>query len=142
MMWLFRSDIRSKGLKKRLINASNLFIRKIVCNFVNDNIYPMAMQTTSHTEKTASALLSNCGSMTSFRHGKHNIRFRTSPRLERYTAVKEWDSGYIVVMARYRGIGEVEDYIDLVPILHNLYINPSEFLKPIQTVEISYDEPQ
>ena len=33
---------------------------------------------------------------------------------------------------------EYEDYIDLVPILENLYMDPDEFLKPIKGVEIQY----
>lgn len=78
--------------------------------------------------------------MTSFRHGSQHIRFRTSPRLERYTAIKEWDNGYIVVTAKYQGIGEVEEYIDLIPILRNLYIDAESFLKPIKSVEIIYEQ--
>ena len=39
-------------------------------------------------------------------------------------------------MADYEGLGIMEDYIDLVPILHNLYINPQKFLKNIRTVKI------
>ena len=85
---------------------------------------------------TNEAILSNKEDMTSFKFGDYNIRFRTPSRLKRYTDVKEWDNGYIVVMADYDGIGITEDYIDLVPILKNLYINPSVFLKPIQTVKI------
>ena len=86
------------------------------------------------------ALLSNDGDMTSFRYGNSNIRFRTSKRLKRYTEVKEWDNGYIVVMADYEGLGETEEYIDLLPILKNLYINPETFLKPIKSVKIDYHE--
>lgn len=85
---------------------------------------------------TNEAILSNKEEMTSFKFGNYNIRFRTPSRLKRYTDVKEWDNGYIVVMADYDGIGITEEYIDLVPILKNLYINPSVFLKPIQTVKI------
>ena len=85
---------------------------------------------------TSEAILSNKEDMTSFKFGNYNIRFRTPSRLKRYTDVKEWDNGYIVVMADYDGIGITEEYIDLVPILKNLYINPSVFLKPIQTVKI------
>ena len=81
------------------------------------------------------ALLSNQGDMTSFRYGNSNIRFRTPKRLKRYTEVKERDNGYIVVMADYEGMGETEEYIDLLPILKNLYINPETFLKPIKTVK-------
>ena len=86
------------------------------------------------------ALLSNQGDMTSFRYGNSNIRFRTPKRLKRYTEVKEWDNGYIVVMADYEGLGETEEYIDLLPILKNLYINPETFLKPIKSVKIDYNE--
>ena len=32
-----------------------------------------------------------------------------------------------------------EDYIDLLPILDNLYIEPEEFLAPIKEVEVRYD---
>lgn len=91
-------------------------------------------------KKSSLALLSSDGDMSSFRYGFQNIRFRTSPKLERYTSVKEWDNGYIVVMAKYKDIGEIEDYIDLVPILQNLYIDPHVFLKPIKSVEIRYVE--
>ena len=86
------------------------------------------------------ALLSNQGDMTSFRYGNSNIRFRTPKRLKRYVDVKEWDNGYIVVMADYEGLGETEEYIDLLPILKNLYINPETFLKPIKSVKIDYNE--
>ena len=78
--------------------------------------------------------------MTSFTFVNYNIRFRTPSRLKRYTDVKEWDNGYIVVMADYDGIGITEEYIDLIPILKNLYINPSLFLKPIQTVKIKQND--
>ncbi len=87
---------------------------------------------------SSEALLSNQGDMTSFRYGNSNIRFRTPKCLKRYTEVKEWDNGYIVVMADYEGMGETEEYIDLLPILKNLYINPETFLKPIKTVKIDY----
>lgn len=82
------------------------------------------------------AVLSNRQDMTSFRYGDYNIRFRTSSVLKRYTEVKEWDNGYIVVMADYEGIGITEEYIDLIPILHNLYIDPEKLLANIKTVII------
>ena len=89
---------------------------------------------------TKQAILSNKGDMTSFTFGYYKIRFRTPSRLKRYTDVKKWDNGYIVVMADYDGIGITEEYIDLIPILKNLYINPSLFLKPIQTVKIKQND--
>lgn len=91
-------------------------------------------------EHSSLAFLSNEGDMTSFRYENNNIRFRTPKRLKRYMEIKEWDKGYIVVMADYEGIGLTEDYIDLQPILKNLYINPDNFLKPIKSVKIDYHE--
>ena len=55
---------------------------------------------------SSEALLSNNGDMTSFWYGNSNIRFRAPKRLKRYVDVKEWDNGYIVVMADYEGLGE------------------------------------
>ena len=91
-------------------------------------------------KNSSETLLSTNGDMASFRYGNSNIRFRTPKRLKRYVDVKEWDNGYIVVMADYEGLGETEEYIDLLPILKNLYINPETFLKPIKSVKIDYHE--
>lgn len=82
------------------------------------------------------AFLSNEGAYTIFRFNDQTIRFRTSARLECYTEVREWDHGYLVVMAKYEDIGEVEEYIDLIPILENLYYDVDEFLKSIKEVKI------
>ena len=83
------------------------------------------------------AVLSSKGRYTSFSFGGTVVRFRTSSALERYVRVLKWDDGYIEVLARYNG-REEEEYIDLIPILDNLYINSEEFLKPIKKVEVSY----
>ena len=45
--------------------------------------------------------------------------------------------GYIEVDTEYAD-GIEEEYIDLEPILENLFINPSKFLKPIKRVEVCY----
>ena len=82
------------------------------------------------------AVLSNQHDLTSFRYGDYNVRFRTPSVLKKYTEVKEWEQGYLVVMADYEGMGVVEEYIDLIPILRNLHINPENFLKNIKTVII------
>ena len=84
------------------------------------------------------AILSSDKLFTSFLFNGYQIRFRTSPRLERYTRIVEWDNGYLVVMAKYEGHAEEEEYIDLIPILENLYFDVDEFLKPIQRVRIEY----
>ena len=82
-------------------------------------------------------ILSNKGEYTIFTYGNYNIRFKTSHMLERYTKVLEWDNGYLVVMAKYKSNPvDEEEYIDLIPILQNLYIDAEEFLKPITKVKI------
>ena len=79
-------------------------------------------------------------SITIFIFRNQVIRFVTSSKLEKYTSIKEWDHGYLVVTAKYKNLNEMEEYIDLIPILKNLYINPSLFLKPIQTVKIKQND--
>lgn len=83
------------------------------------------------------AYISNKGRYSSFEYAGNVIRFMTSPRLVRYTQVKKWDDGYLEVMAQY-GEREEEEYIDLVPILRNLYIDPKTFLQPIKKVELAH----
>ena len=84
------------------------------------------------------ATLRNNEEYTIFEFNNQIIRFVTSSKLERYTQVKEWDHGYLVVMAMYRNLGEVEEYIDLIPILKNLYYDVDTFLEPIKEVRIEY----
>lgn len=54
----------------------------------------------------------------------------------RDTKIVEWDNGYLVVMAKYKEKPEVEEYIDLIPILNMLYYDTERFLKPIKEVRI------
>lgn len=85
----------------------------------------------------ATAYLSSKEGVSCFSYGERAIRFRTSDSLEKYLRVKDWDSGYLVVDAVYRGLpGVTEDYIDLVPILENLYMDPESFCRPIEEVAI------
>lgn len=84
------------------------------------------------------AILRNSGEYTIFQFNNQIIRFVTSSKLERYTKVMEWDRGYLVVMAKYRNLDEVEEYIDLIPILQNLYYDIDAFLEPIKEVRIEY----
>ena len=84
------------------------------------------------------AILRSQGEYTIFQFNHDIIRFRTSTRLERYTSVVEWDHGYLVVMAKYKNIGEVEEYIDLIPILDKLYYDVEQVLEPIKEVKIEY----
>lgn len=84
------------------------------------------------------AILKNDGEYSIFEFQNNVIRFATSPRLEKYTKVVEWDHGYLVVMAKYKNLNEVEEYIDLIPILEKLYYDVEEFLRPIKGVKIDY----
>ena len=71
---------------------------------------------------------------------RKTIDSTTGKRLEKYTEVLEWDNGYIVVLCKNKNEDKLEeDYIDLLPILDNLYIESAEFLAPIKKVEVSYD---
>lgn len=84
------------------------------------------------------AILKSKGEYTIFQFNNQIIRFMTSARLERYISIVEWDHGYLVVIAKYKNVGEVEEYIDLVPILDNLYYDVDKFLEPIKEVKIDY----
>lgn len=87
------------------------------------------------------AYLSNEGRFTTFAFGKYVFKFRTSERLVKYLRVKEWDApyGYIVVDCLHDKLGVVEDYIDLLPMLDNLYVDAGKFLGPIERVEVRYE---
>jgi hypothetical protein len=85
------------------------------------------------------AYLSSKGRYVIFSSQNRVIRFMGPYNLERIEKIKEWDNGYLVVDVKYDNHSEnVEDYIDLVPILERLYINPEKFLSSIQKVEIRY----
>ena len=84
------------------------------------------------------ARLSSSGSYSMFSYGDDVIRFATSPRLVKYTRIKQWDNGYLEVGADY-GKGEVEDYIDIRAILDNLYYDTDAFLSKIDKVEVAYE---
>ena len=59
------------------------------------------------------AVLTNVEKYTIFEFNNQRNRFITSDKLERYTKVVEWDNGYLVVMAKYKEIPKVEEYIDV-----------------------------
>lgn len=83
------------------------------------------------------AVLSNDKDFTVFKYGGRIIRFKAPYSLERYTGVKKWDNGCLVAMAKYAHNKESEEeYIDLIPILDDLYISPDGFLKPIKEVRL------
>ena len=83
------------------------------------------------------AILSSKGKYSSFSYGDYVIRFRISKALKRYTEVKTWDKGYLVVTADYAQLGPTEEYIDLSSILKELHIE-TDFLNKILEVKIEY----
>ena len=85
------------------------------------------------------AILNNAEGFTAFSFGGYHIRFRAPYSLEHYVDVVKWDDGYLVVLAKYSHITEPEEeYIDLKPILDDLYIDSTAFLKPIKSVRVAY----
>lgn len=84
------------------------------------------------------AYLSNYDEYTTFTYQDRIITFLTGKRLRRYLKVKEWKNGYLVVECENKDLSVEEDYIDLLPILSNLYIDPDTFLKDIEEVQLDY----
>ena len=91
-------------------------------------------------ELSNTAYLSNIGRYTVFRFRESRLKFIGPYSLERYDKVKEWDNGYMVVLAKYTHNDYlIDEFIDLEPVLDHLLINKDEFLRPIHNVEVSYD---
>jgi hypothetical protein len=92
------------------------------------------MDTDSH------ATLSHEKNYTVFQFRNYRIRFLAPYSLERYISIKEWDQGYLVVETKYTHNNDyIDEYIDLIPILEDLYIDADNFVRPIKEVRISYD---
>jgi hypothetical protein len=84
------------------------------------------------------AYLSSKGRYTIFKFGDTELKFIAPYSLERYEKVVEWNHGYLVVMTKYKNLDEVEEYIDLLPILQNLYYDIDAFLNQIKEVRVEY----
>jgi hypothetical protein len=85
------------------------------------------------------AVLSSFDNYTTFSFGGKTLTFRTCDGLEKYVRVLTWDNGYIEVLAKYRQMEhEIEEYIDLIPVLDDLFMDKNAFLKPIKNVRIEY----
>lgn len=78
------------------------------------------------------ATLRNDENYTIFKYGKHIIRFLAPYSLEYYTEVKEWDNGYLFVMAKYSHNNKAEEeYIDFIKVADeaDMLINGYAFTK-------------
>lgn len=90
-------------------------------------------------KKNKTAVLSSFDKYTTFSFGGKTLTFRTCNGLERYTKILLWDKGYIEVLAKYKqNKEEIEEYIDLNPVLEGLYMDKKKFLGPIKEVKIEY----
>ena len=97
------------------------------------------MKRTKAINKNDVAILSSFNGYTTFTYGGVTLTFKTCKGLEKYTKVLTWDNGYIEVLAKYRqNDKEIEEYIDLDPILDDLYMDRDSFLKNIKNVRIDY----
>lgn len=86
------------------------------------------------------AYLSNDKDYTIFRYLDYVIRFQAPYSLEKYIEIKEWDKGYLVVLAKYAHNDKPEEeYIDLMPILEKLYFDADEFVDKIKKVSVKYE---
>lgn len=86
------------------------------------------------------AYLSNDKDYTIFRYLDYVIRFQSPYSLEKYIEIKEWDKGYLVVLAKYAHNDKPEEeYIDLMPILEKLYFDADEFVDKIKKVSVKYE---
>ena len=85
-------------------------------------------------------VVSNDGEYTYFYIGDRVVTFLTRKSLEQYKKIVEWDNGYLVVMCKNKNENELEeDYIDLIPIFENLYMDPKKYLSGIERVELRYE---
>ena len=106
---------------------------------------PYLFHPTLYERRTRKILSENTAILGSFDHystfsfrGK-TLTFRTCEGLEKYTRIIRWDNGYIEVMAKYKQKEhEIEEYINLNPVLEGLYMDKEAFLSPIERVEIHY----
>ena len=61
------------------------------------------------------ATLTNEKNYTVFEYNRYRIRFIAPYSLEYYTEVKEWDKGYLVVMAKYKHNKQEEEGKEKIP---------------------------
>lgn len=72
------------------------------------------------------AYLYNDGDYTFFKVGREVVKFRTSPYLENYTEIKEYDDGYMGLMAQLSTLAAPdEDYMDIKGVFEELELDTS-----------------
>lgn len=91
---------------------------------------------------TDTAYLSNEGRYTIFEYNGTRLKIIAPEPLVKYLKINEFipEKGYIAVMTDYSCFPQPEEeYINLIPTLRNLLMDPDEFLKPIKKLELRYE---
>lgn len=82
------------------------------------------------------AILTNNDKFSIFKIGDLQIKFKTSPFLQKYISILKWNKGYIECMAKYSTLDTpIEEYIDLRYIAKRLRL-PQDTFDNIQEVRI------
>ena len=82
------------------------------------------------------AILTNNDKFSIFKIGDLQIKFKTSPFLQKYISILKWNKGYIEWMAKYSTLDTpIEEYIDLRYIAKRLRL-PQDIFDNIQEVRI------
>ena len=82
------------------------------------------------------AILTNNDKFSIFKIGDLQIKFKTSPFLQKYISILKWNKGYIECMAKYSTLDTpIEEYIDLRYIAKRLRL-PQDIFAHIQEVRI------
>lgn len=82
------------------------------------------------------AILTNNDKFSIFKIGDLQIKFKTSPFLQKYISILKWNKGYIECMAKYSTLDiPIEEYIDLRYIAKRLRL-PQDIFDNIQEVRI------
>ena len=82
------------------------------------------------------AILTNNDKFSIFKIGDLQIKFKTSPFLQKYISILKWNKGYIECMAKYSNLDTpIEEYIDLRYIAQRVRL-PQDIFDNIQEVRI------
>lgn len=82
------------------------------------------------------AILTNNDKFSIFKIGDLQIKFKTSPFLQKYISILKWNKGYIECMAKCSTLDTpIEEYIDLRYIAKRLRL-PQDIFDNIQEVRI------
>ena len=83
------------------------------------------------------AILTNTDKYSIFKIGDMQIKFKTSPFLQKYISIIKWNKGYIECMAKYSTLDTpIEEYIDLRYIAKRLRL-PQNIFDNIKEVRIA-----